>query len=117
MNLRKIIKEEIDDLQWIRDIKSDDVFFRNGDRVMVHNMGKVNAYVEWLGMFGDDYLLGRYGKNITGEVVDLDDDDHSFQLSEDNTGHVIAFPYISEIKRISQEGDYMGLDLFYEPIK
>ena len=119
MNLRKIIREEMDDLQWIRDVESDDVFFKNGDRVMVHNRGKVNAYVEWLGMFGENYLSGDYGKNITGEVVYVDDydPDYSFHLSEDNTGHVIAFPSISEIKRISQEGDYMGLDLFYEPIR
>lgn len=114
MNLRKIIKEEIDDLQWIRDIESDDVFFKLGDRVTVYNRGEVNAYVEWLGMFGENYLSGDYGKNITGEVVHVDDD--SFILFEDNTGHEIAFPSISEIKRISQEGDYMGLDLFYEPI-
>jgi len=117
MNLRKIIKEEIDDLQWIRNIKSGDVFFRNGDRVMVHNTGKVNAYVEWLGMFGDDYLLGRYGKNITGEVVNsVDDDDYGFQLSEDNNGNVIAFPSISGIKNIAKSEPYTGLDLYYEPI-
>lgn len=118
MNIRKIIREEIDDLKWIKDTEPSDFFIRLGDKLIVHNKGNKESFIEWLGMFDDDYLSGNYGENITGEIIYVDKDfpPTEFILKEKNTGDEIHFPINNTIKNISKSEPYTGLDLYYEPI-
>lgn len=106
---KKIIKEEINSLQWIMDEDPTEMIFQSGDRVTVHNVGNEENYIEWLGMYGDDYINGNYGEKITGEVGGDDgwDEPTEFYLIEDNTGDHIYFPYKFKM------GDN-NLKLFYE---
>ena len=112
MNLKRIIKEEINSLQWIMDEDPKEFIFRPGDRVTVHNVGDEEPYILWLGMYGDDYTDGNYGEKIIGEVIgtyEPEDTDipSEFLLVEDNTGDQIYFPY----KNLMESND---LKLVYE---
>lgn len=112
MNLKRIIKEEINSLQWIMDTDPTEIIFQPGDRVTVHNVGDEEPYISWLGMFGDDYINGNYGEKITGKVIDTyeagdTDISNEFILVEDNTGDQIYFPY----KKLMESND---LKLVYE---
>lgn len=112
MKIKKIIREEINDFQWITDIDPTEIIFRPGDRVTVHNVGDEKAYISWLGMYDDDYINGNYGEKITGEVITTQEDEDTnlpseFLLVEDNTGDQIYFPYKTKMKD-------EGLKLIYE---
>ena len=112
MNLKRIIKEEINSLQWIMDEDPTEIIFQPGDRVTVHNVGFEKPYITWLGMYSDDYTNGNYGEKITGEVITTQEDEDTnlpseFLLVEDNTGDQIYFPYKTKMKD-------EGLKLIYE---
>ena len=112
MNLKRIIKEEINSLQWIMDEDPTEIIFQPGDRVTVHNVGFEKPYITWLGMYSDDYTNGNYGEKITGEVIGTYEAENTdvpseFLLVEDNTGDQIYFPY----KKLMESND---LKLIYE---
>lgn len=107
MNLKKIIREELDDLDWIKGVSSSAIEPKTGDRVVVMNIGVKRYYIDWLGMYASSYADGIYGDNITGEVI-RDQDRRLFMLKEENTGNEILFPHYSYME------DYYGLDLEYK---
>jgi hypothetical protein len=97
MNLRKIIREEIEDLDWI---KNTDPYNQNpdvGDIIEVHNMGDEREYLPWLGSYRYLYREGQFGDIITGEVVEYLQSNR-FLLQEQNTGHRIIFPPYEEME-------------------
>lgn len=97
MNLRKIIKEEMDDFDWATGYQ--EITFKVGDRVLVRNVGSREDYIQWLGGYGSDFIRGKYGEEITGTVIF--DGTHSdmsfFELEEENTMDQISFPYKNSI--------------------
>ena len=114
MNLKKIIREELDDWAWARGpIWVEKV--SNGDRIRVYNKGKKDAYINWLGMYSDNYLAGDYGVNIEGVVFETyNDDDDEFSLDV-GQGNSIYFPCKKHMEYLSSvDGEYSGLDLAYE---
>jgi hypothetical protein len=65
MNLKKIIKEEMDDLQWIKDINPEIERFNTGEIIRVHSVGDEEAFLDFIGMWKDEYLRGDFGlRNI-----------------------------------------------------
>lgn len=115
MNLKRIIKEEINSLQWIMDEDPTEIVFQPGDRVTVHNVGDEKPYILWLGMYDSDYINGNYGEKITGEVIatyESGDTDipSEFLLVEDNTGDQIYFPYKTKMEENNLKLIYELLD-------
>ena len=49
MNIRRIIREEMDDLQWIKDVDASKFRPKAGDLIEVRNKGNEYAYYNWLG--------------------------------------------------------------------
>ena len=115
MNLKKIIKEEIGDFDWIRDTDPMYIKFKEFDRVRVHNIGSNSAFIEWLGDYSDGYLNGKYGEYIEGLVRDTEDE-NQFCVLTNPGGDRIHFPYKKTMEHLSNMNPYHGLDLFYEPI-
>jgi len=115
MNLKKIIKEEIESLRWIMDINPDDgSMFRIGDTIKVHNEGDEEAFLEWLGMFSDDYEEGHYGPNIVGKITNIyrndNNEPYEFGIREDGMGDEIFFPFKKGMER------FPNLKIIYELI-
>jgi hypothetical protein len=116
MNLKKIIKEEIDDLQWIKDINPEIERFNVGEIIRVHNVGDEEAFLDFLGVWKDEYLRGDFGPNITGRVS-LENHLGTFGLmvkGRDGDMAEIYFPYPRLIKRYQDNGYYPGLGIGYE---
>lgn len=120
MKIKKIIREEIEDFQWINDIEPEEIEFRPGDQVIVYNLGREDSFLNWLGLSRTPYSSGRYGKNITGTVVktytNSDGVLREFLLEEKNTKHHIFFPYKSKQEGLNGLIGYVGLNIMYEPI-
>ena len=118
MNLKKIIREELDDWAWARGpIWVEKV--SNGDRIRVYNKGKKDAYINWLGMYSDNYLAGDYGVNIEGVVSETySANEFSLDVVSGKSGfrHSIYFPLKSHMEFLSSvdDGKYNGLNLTYE---
>ena len=103
---------ESEDLEWIKNIEPTKMEPRRGDKVLVINKGREKDYLQWLGMFSNDYKNGNYGDTILGEVINTevinaDGNNDSFLLKEEMTGDEIFFPYYSNMAS-------EGLDLYYE---
>jgi len=101
MNIKKIIREEMDDFGWIRDLDPRGVTFNIGDVIKVHNIGDENAFIEWLGDYSDNYLGNAYDEFITGTIVDIED--KRIEIQEFNMENL-------RVRRRS----YIGLDMYYE---
>ena len=118
MNIRKIIREEMDDLGWIKDIDPRGMDFRIGDIIKVHNVGDKDAFISWLGDYATRYLNNEYGEFITGTIVDIEV--KRIQIEEFNTGDYIQFPDYSDMEKLRLTGGdfsrktYVGLDMYYE---
>lgn len=118
MNIKKIIREEMDDFAWIRDLDPKEITFREGDVIKVRNVGDEDAFISWLGDYGSRYLNNRYGEFITGRIVDVED--KRIQIEEINTDDYIQFPTYSDMKNLRLTGGdftrrtYIGLDMYYE---
>jgi hypothetical protein len=110
MNIKKIIREELDDWDWTRGpIWMDKV--NVGDRIRIHNRGKEEAFLNWLGDYKYRYLLGEYGEDITGVVSKVYPEEFVLEIGEDT----IFFPYKERVEVIvSTNSEYNGLDLEYE---
>ena len=117
-NLKKIIKEseEEDDWAWARGpIWVEKV--SNGDRIRVHNKGKKDAYINWLGMYSDEYLAGEYGVDIEGVVSGVADDEFALEVvsMKSGFGHSIYFPFKKHMEYLSSvDGEYNDFNLAYE---
>jgi hypothetical protein len=118
MNIKKIIREELDDWDWARGpIWVDEV--NKGNRIRVHNKGDEDAFINWLGMYSDDYIAGDFGENIEGIVSGVADDEFWLDVVSRGSGfgHYFYFPYKKHMEYIGMStGDYNGLDLGYELI-
>ena len=118
MNLRRIIREELEDLQWMS-MGGEPARLLRGERIRVYNIGSEKAYEDWLGHYLDEYKEGRFGNNITGEIVGFsfhmqsNTDKMSFIIREDKTGEEIYFP---GYERLEKENEKSGLNLFYEKL-
>jgi len=110
MNLKRIIREELEDLQWMS-MGGEPARLLRGERIRVYNIGPEEAYEDWLGYYLDEYKEGRFGNNITGEIIGFDR--MSFILREDKTGEQIYFP---GYERLEKENEKNGLNLFYEKL-
>ena len=91
----------------------------NGDRIRVHNKGKKDAFINWLGMYSDEYLAGDYGVNIEGVVSETySANEFSLDVVSGKSGfrHSIYFPLKSHMEFLSSvdDGKYNGLNLTYE---
>jgi hypothetical protein len=110
--------EEADDFAWVNDIKNE-IIFKKGERVRIHNMGDKDAFINWLGMYANKYLNGVYGKNIEGTVLEGEDSMNEFSIVNITGGHnddEIYFPYQEKMKNLQSKPIYKGLNLLYEPI-
>jgi hypothetical protein len=115
--------EEGDDFAWVNDIENE-IKFKKGERVRIHNMGDEDAFINWLGMYARNYKNGVYGKNIEGTVEVDKDSMHSmdsFKLiniksSYMDNGDEIYFPYQEKMEDLQSKPIYKGLNLIYEPI-
>lgn len=123
MNLKKIIREEMDDLKWIMDANPNEFEsssdLKEGDKIKIHNYGDEESFIKWLASYGEKYKKGLYGENITGKITGIIKNDRYFGdlgVKEENTGDVIYFPHrtnpnIEIIKRA-----YPNLKIYYELI-
>ena len=119
MNLKRIIREEMDDFDWIKDIDTSKFRPEIGDLIEVRNKGSEEAYLNWLGDYADYWDDGFYGYNIEGEVIPPGDPsfkDKGFNLRETNTGDRIYFPHYEYMLELKEIGTPKGLDLEYWPI-
>lgn len=110
MNLKRIIKEELTGLEWLEGINPNEMTFRVGDVIQVHNVGNKKSFLNWLGDFEHMYTTNVYGKNITGRIYSLNST--RIKIEELNTGDHITFPTYSDMKNINEV--YKGLNLLYE---
>ena len=110
MDLKRIIKEEITGLEWLEGINPNEMTFRVGDVIQVHNAGNEKSFFNWLGDYKDKYLNNRYGEFITGRIYNLNST--RIKIEELNTGDHITFPTYSDMKNINEV--YKGLNLLYE---
>jgi hypothetical protein len=129
MNLKKIIKEEMDDLDWIRNIDPNYMEFPKGTQIKITNIGSEEAFLEWLGDFQEDYMDNRYGYRgaIIGFVDESeyydDGDVKGFYIWETNTSDHIYFPYhryMNDLNKNDHDNygyDYSGLNLEYKIIR
>jgi hypothetical protein len=113
-----LTESEEDDWDWARGpIWVDEV--NKGNRIRVHNKGDEDAFINWLGMYSDDYIAGDFGENIEGIVSKADEDEFTLEVVLRGSGfeHSIYFPYKKQMEyiRMSNE-EYGGLDLEYELI-
>jgi hypothetical protein len=116
------LNESEDDFAWINDIEQTEIKFKKGDRVKIHNIGSEKAFIEWLGMYGENFKNGAYGKNIEGVVL-TGDATNEFSLTNIETydhytfsSDEVYFPYQEKMEKIRGEYRYEGLNLLYEPI-
>lgn len=120
MNIRKIIREEMDDLGWIKDIDPREIDFRIGDVIKVHNVGDKDAFMEWIGDYRRSYLNNEYGEFITGRIVYIDDKRMEIEVFNRNDYDYIQFPTYSDMVNLRVRGGdfhrkpYIGLDMYYE---
>ena len=118
MNLKRIIREELEDLQWMS-MGGEPARLLRGERVRVYNIGPEKAYEEWLSSYLAMYKEGRFGNNITGEIVGFSFhmqssvDKMSFIIREDKTGEEIYFPGYERLEKVKEKS---GLNLFYEKL-
>jgi hypothetical protein len=112
--------EEVGDFDWINDFEQPEIKFKKGDRVRIHNMGDKDAFINWLGMYGNRYLNGDFGKNIEGVVlVDEFSLTGEFSIVNVTGGHThdeIYFPYQTKMESLNDKHQYTGLNLIYELI-
>lgn len=117
MNIRRIIREEMDDLQWIKDVDASKFRPKAGDLIEVRNKGNEYAYYNWLGDYGHSWENGSYGYNIQGRVkTPSPTPEKTFIVVEHNTGNVINFPYHENMSKLAKENLYKGLHLEYHPL-
>lgn len=118
MDIKKIIREEMDDFAWIRDLDPKEITFKKGDVIEVHNVGDKDAFISWLGDYATRYLNNEYGEFITGRIVDIED--KRIQIQEFNTDDYIQFPDYSDMEKLRLTGGdftrrtYIGLNMYYE---
>lgn len=110
MNIRKIIKEELDDFKWIRDVNLQ-APIESGQEIIVNNLGDEESFISWLGDYAGEYLEGKYGNPIKGVIWDFAYHGETFSIYEENTGDELWFP---TDKHKLVKGGY--LNLFYEAV-
>jgi len=111
--------EEGGDFDWINNIEQTEIRFKKGERIRIHNMGDKDAFINWLGMYGNRYLNGDFGKNIEGIVLEGEDSMNEFSIVNVTGGHTydeIYFPYQKKMEDLRGNYKYRGLNLLYEPI-
>jgi hypothetical protein len=113
-----LTESEEDDWAWARGpIWVDEV--NKGNRIRVHNKGDEDAFINWLGMYSDDYIAGDFGENIEGIVSGVADDEFWLDVVSRGSGfeQSIYFPYKKHMEYIGMSTeDYNGLNLEYELI-
>ena len=113
MDIKKLIREEIEDFDWAINSDPRGTIPQVGDRVVVHNMGDEQAFLRWLGGFAPDYIKGKFGKNIIGDIVEIMDDRHIL-LKEYYTKQKIWFPTYKFMEYLkNNKVDYKNLDMIY----
>jgi|ETNvirnome_6_100_1030635.scaffolds.fasta_scaffold22467_4 hypothetical protein len=121
MNLYKIIKEEINDFEWIENI-SPKYTPEVDDVVEITSVGVEDSYLKWLGAYRDKYLDGDYGTKITGRIIDISKDPHGrdiegvFYIVETNTHDEIYLPYGNYLN-VHLQDSYPGLNLLYQSVR
>jgi hypothetical protein len=113
------LNESENDFAWINDFEQPEIKFKKGERVRIHNIGDKDAFINWLGMYGNRYLNGDYGKNIEGTVSDGEDSMNEFSIVNITGGHKrdeIYFPYQRKMESLKDKHHYTGLNLIYELI-
>lgn len=113
MNLYKIIKEEINDFEWIENISSKFIP-KVGDVIEITNVGSYDTYLKWLGVYKEEYLNGNYGTKITGRIIDVEDTIDMFYIVETNTQNKIFLPYGGSKWFVHHS--YPGLKLLYQSV-
>jgi hypothetical protein len=108
MNIKRIIKEEIDDWEWTRGPINIDI--REGDKIRVHNIGSYESFIQWLGRYSDNYIRGEFGEHITGVVYTIDEDILGLEIDRDD---LVYFPIKDHLEDLKKT---IGLDLLYELI-
>jgi hypothetical protein len=108
--------EEEDDWAWARGPIWVDDKIRLGDRIKVYNKGTYRSFINWLGMYSDNYVAGDYGENIEGIVSRVGSDEFSLEVKNaDEFEDSIAFPYKKDMEYMGMSNeDYYGLDFSYE---
>jgi hypothetical protein len=116
MNLKKIIREEMDEWDWAREpvlFNMEDL--KVGDKIRIHNVGDEEAFLKWLGLYSNNYKRGKYGENIEGTIFFMGTND----AQVDCKGDIIFFPKSHQIEKLSTlsiRDRYRGLDIKYELI-
>ena len=115
MNLKKIIREEMDEWAWAKEsvlFNMEDL--KQGDKIRIHNVGDEEAFLKWLGLYSNNYKRGKYGENIEGTIAFMGTND----AQVDCKGDRIFFPKSHQIEKLSTlySGKYRGLDIKYELI-
>lgn len=110
MNIRKIIKEELGDFDWVRDIKPQ-APIELGQEIIVNNLGDEESFIDWLGDYAGEYLEGKYGNPIKGVIRGFAYHGKTFAIHEENTGNELWFP--TDKHELVIDGD---LNLFYEAV-
>jgi hypothetical protein len=99
--------EEADDFAWVNDIENE-IKFKTGDRVRIHNMGDEDAFINWLGSYARNYKNGVYGKNIEGVVLvgefSLTDKFNIVNITGGHKDDEIYFPYQEKMKNLQKLG-------------
>lgn len=111
MNLRKIIRENINDFEWVDDV-NEFIDPTKGDNIEVINKGSKEDFLAWLGVYDTQYEKGDFGENITGKVIEVDEKFGYFTITETNTKTDMVFPSYSKMEWLNGE-TYEDLNLYY----
>jgi hypothetical protein len=114
------LNESENDFAWINDFEQPEIKFKKGERVRIHNIGDKDAFINWLGMYGNRYLNGDFGKNIEGVVLvdefSLTGEFSIVNVTGGRTHDEIYFPYQTKMESLNDKHQYTGLNLIYELI-
>ena len=111
---QQINESDDKDLKWIEDTEPVDYSFTLGDKIMVHNIGNEESFLNWLGSVKNqqNYKNGAYGQNITGIIHEING--NHLLLFETNTGDDIYFPLNRLLFNVDFRRSYPGLSMYYE---
>ena len=114
---------ESNEFDWVGSALDKPIEFIPGDEIKVINVGREDAFIKYLGVYGRPYKFGAFGPNITGVVFEREGfnsrGNFFLEVKRMYNGEEkfdrILFPYPEELNRLRDRNkDYKDLDIQYE---